>query len=118
MDESCTIYKTADFIGKRWTLIILLELSKGSGTKRYNELKKAIPGITPKILSERLKELEHEGMIKKRIDSSKFPIKCEYTLTKSGKEFFKIIQDMKKWSLKWKFNNKLCANSSCENCKL
>ena len=52
MDEDCAVYKTVDFIGKRWTLLILLELYKGENKwKRYNELKRNLMSITPKILS-------------------------------------------------------------------
>ena len=113
----CTIYKTANFIGKRWTLLILLELFKNPGVKRYSEIKSKL-AITPKILSLRLKELEKEGMINKKIDTSKFPIKCEYSLTKSGEDFIKIIKDMKKWALKWKFKNIACEKMDCRNCRL
>ena len=116
MDKNCTIYKTTDFIGKKWTLLILLELYKNE--KRYSELKKNILNITPKILSLRLKELEKEGLIVKKVDSQTFPIKCEYSLTKSGEEFIDVIQEMKKWALKWKVKNKVCKSRDCGSCKL
>lgn len=118
MDKNCTIYRTADFIGKRWTLLILLELFKGKNKKRYSELKKKLPDITSKILSKRLKELEKEELVKKRIDSTKVPIKCEYSLTESGKDFINVIKDIKKWALRWKFNNKVCESFKCENCRI
>ena len=119
MNEECTIYKTADFIGKRWTIVILLELYRGkSKTKRYSQLKENIPDITPKILSARLKELEKECLITKKIDVKSIPIKCEYKLTKSGEEFIKIIKHLKTWSLKWKVNNKVCEHANCKECKI
>jgi len=119
MEDKCTIYKTANFIGKRWTLLILLELHKGNTkTKRYSEIKNSIKEITPKILSQRLKELEKEGLISKKMDTSEFPVKCEYSLTKSGEAFIKIIQDIKKWALKWKIKNKVCEKSNCKDCDL
>lgn len=118
MNNACTIYKTADFIGKRWTLVILLEIYKGSDNwKRYSEIKKSIPGITPKILSLRLKELESEGMISKKVDKSVMPIKSEYSLTRRGVEFVKIIKSMKKWALEWKFKNKVCDGQDCRHCE-
>lgn len=117
MEESCTVYQTVDFIGKRWTMLILLELYKGrSGTRRYFELKKRVPGITPKMLSLRLKELEKEALIKKTVDSSEFPVKSTYTLTDSGKDFIKIIKGIKKWTLRWKLENRLCKNADCGKC--
>jgi DNA-binding HxlR family transcriptional regulator len=117
MDESCTVYRAADFIGKRWTVLILLELYKGrSGTRRYSELKKRIPGITPKMLSMRLRELEREGLVKKTVDASEFPVKSIYALTDSGKDFIKIIKVLKNWTLTWKLDNKLCKNAECGKC--
>ena len=119
MNNNCTIYKTADFLGKRRTLLIILEIYKGKNKKkRYSELKKDLIGITPKMLSLRLKELEKNSLIKKFVDNSKYPIKCEYALTKSGLEFIPIIQDIKKWALKHKLNNQLCTDTDCKHCKL
>ncbi len=119
MKQDCTIYKTANFIGKRWTLLILLELYKGgSNLKRYSQIKEGMEGITPKILSARLKELEKEKLINKRVDASVVPIKCEYSLTKSGEDFIKIIQDMKRWTLKWKVKSIICEKADCRECEL
>ncbi len=118
MNKECAIYKTVDFIGKKWTLLILLELYKGEKIKRYSQLKNNLPDITPKILSTRLKELEKQGLITKKIDATNFPVKCEYSLTKSGEDFINIIKDIKQWTLKWKDKNKICENLDCENCEL
>ena len=119
MYNDCIIYKTTNFIGKRWTLLILLELFRGdSNEKRYSEIKKGMPEITPKILSMRLKELESEGLVKRRVDASEVPVKCLYSLTESGDDFIKIIQDIKKWALKWKFKDKVCEKVNCEECEL
>lgn len=84
--------------------------------KRYGELKASLPGITPKILSMRLKELSNQGLIKKRVDSSSFPIRCEYSLTKSGQEFIGVIKGMKVWALKWKYKNEECKSTDCKKC--
>ena len=119
MKQDCTIYQTANFIGKKWTLLILLELYRGdSKTKRYSKLKSGLPDITPKILSARLKELEKEGLINKKIDSTTFPVKCEYSLTRSGEDFIRIIKDIKKWALRWKIKNIVCEKANCKECKL
>ena len=119
MDENCTVYKTIDYISKRWTLLILLELYKGEFYKRrYSELKKSLPDITPKILSARLKELEKHDIITRAVDASCFPIKCEYSLTKSGKDLVNIIKDIKKWALTWKIKNKVCEQLDCKDCEL
>lgn len=118
MDINCTIYKTADLIGKRWTILILLEIYKGKNKKkRFSELKKKLPGITSKILSLRLKELEKSGLIDKLKDESEFPIKCEYRLTKSGLGFISIIKEIKKWALTYDIKNPECSETECENCE-
>lgn len=118
MDKSCTVYRTANFVGKRWTLLILLELYKGrEAWKRYSQLKGRLMNVTPKILSARLRELEREKMIRRRVDASNFPIKSEYRLTAGGKEFVKIIKDIKKWSLKWKYRNRVCESRDCRTCE-
>ena len=117
MEEDCTLYQTAGFIGKRWTLLILLEIYRGKlKTRRYKELKRNIPDITPKMLSLRLKELEEEGLVEKTVDASEFPVKSSYSLTKSGKDFVRIIKGIKNWALRWKLENKLCEKADCSNC--
>jgi len=119
MDDNCTVYQTVDYISKKWTLLILLEIYKGiQGKRRYSEIKNSLPNITPKVLSARLKELESRGLITKHIDTSIFPVKCEYNLTKAGLDFISIIKDIKGWALRWKIKNELCQQLDCKECKL
>ncbi len=119
MDEDCTVYKTMEYLSKKWSLIILLEIYRGKyNQKRYSEIKNKIPNISPKILSSRLKELEKEGIINKKIDTSTFPVKCEYSLTGSGEDIINIIKNIKNWSLKWKIKNQICEEKNCKDCDL
>ncbi|MFH1668337.1 MAG: helix-turn-helix domain-containing protein [Candidatus Woesearchaeota archaeon] len=119
MNKDCTVYKTADFIGKKWTIPLILELYKGEDhSKRYSELKRDLLKITPKILSARLKELEKEELISKDVDSTTFPPRCTYSLTKSGKDFIPVIQGIKTWSLRWKDSDKVCKSTDCFKCEL
>ena len=74
--------------------------------------------ITQKILSERLKELEEEGIVTKKVDATTFPVKSEYTLTKSGLELVDIIRGIKMWALKWKIDNIPCGKQDCSVCVL
>ncbi len=115
--SDCIIFQVSDFIGKKWTLLIVLELSKGNDWKRYSQIKKAMKGITPKMLSARLKELTKEGIIEKKVNSKTTPIKSEYALTKSGKEFLDILESIKKWGIKNKDPNSKCKFKQCPNCK-
>lgn len=119
MESKCTVYKISNTIGRKWTLPILLEIYKGKDhTRRYNELKQQIPGITPKILSTRLKDLEKNKIIKKTIDAESFPVKSFYLLTESGLAFIKVIRDIKVWALKYQIKNKDCESKKCDLCEL
>jgi len=119
MDENCTVYQTLNFISKKWTLLILLELYKGGKEKkRYSEIKNKMKKITPKVLSARLKELEKQGLITRKVDASRFPVKTEYALTASGKDFIPIISEIKSWALRWKPHQELCESIDCKNCTL
>ena len=117
MDTGCAVFSASNLVGKKWTLVILLELYKGEEKwKRYHQIKGKLPQLTPKILSTRLKELEKEGVIAKRVDSSTIPIKSEYSLTKRGEEFIDIIREIKKWTLKYK-DFKHCKSTDCKQCQ-
>jgi DNA-binding HxlR family transcriptional regulator len=99
--------------------LIVLELYKGKGgPKRYSEIKKSLQGITPKMLSARLKELEKHGMIKKQVDTKTIPIKCEYSLTASGKDFVNVIKDIKTWGVRWGLGKTHCRETSCKSCDM
>jgi DNA-binding HxlR family transcriptional regulator len=119
MQEDCTVNQTVRYIARKWSLLILLELYKGTDHKRrFSELKNCLKGITQKVLSARLKELEREGLIENMVDESTFPAKSEYTLTESGLEIIDIVKDMKRWALKWKVTNIECECQDCSECVL
>jgi DNA-binding HxlR family transcriptional regulator len=119
MDENCTVYRTMAYLSKRWSMLILLELFKGQdGSKRYTELKGDLPGITPKVLSTRLKELEAEGLIRKKVDLSSFPIRSDYQLTPAGRALIDVVKNLKAWALVWKIDNEACMRMDCARCRL
>jgi DNA-binding HxlR family transcriptional regulator len=119
MQDSCTVSQTVRYLSKRWMLLIILELYKGDRyTRRFSELRDALCGITPKVLSERLKELEEEEIIIRSVDITAFPVRTEYTLTESGLEIVNIIRNIKGWALKWKIRNLPCGQQDCKVCVL
>jgi DNA-binding HxlR family transcriptional regulator len=119
MQDSCTVSQTVRYLSKRWTLLIILELYKGEGyTRRFTELRDALSGITPKVLSERLKELEEEGVLTRHVDATAFPVRAEYTLTESGLGIVDVIRVIKRWALKWKIANVPCGEQDCKVCPL
>lgn len=119
MHPDCTVYKTTQYLTKKWALLVLFELYKGDGyTRRFSELKGALDGITAKVLSQRLRELEEEGLVEKRVDAESFPVKSEYFLTEAGIGLMDVIRHLKQWALIYKIDNIDCGNQNCKDCIL
>ena len=76
-----------------------------NGIIRFNELKRLIPEISSTVLSQRLLELEREGLISKKI-YSEIPVRVEYSLTPRTKELEAILQQLNDWINKWKVYEK------------
>jgi len=94
-EKSCdTFHSMIEFIGKRWTGVIIYHLLAGS--KRYFELAEEIPGISDRLLTERLRDLETHGFVLKRT-SGPGTRKVEYELTEMGMETEEIIQAIVRW---------------------
>lgn len=104
MKEKCDVVDIWEVLGKRWSLHILKSLST-NGTVRFNELKRLIPEISSTVLSQRLLELEREGLISKKI-YSEIPVRVEYSLTSRTKELETILQQLSDWISKWKVHEK------------
>jgi DNA-binding HxlR family transcriptional regulator len=86
--KSCPIETTFKIIGKRWTVLIIREMLRG--TAQFNRFLGNIEGITPKVLTQRLRELQQFGIVRRRIVSD-YPIRVEYELTDLGKEFEPVL---------------------------
>jgi DNA-binding HxlR family transcriptional regulator len=99
-EEKCDVVDIWEVLGKRWSLHILKNLSI-NGTVRFNELKRLIPEISSTVLSQRLLELEREGLISKKI-YSEIPVRVEYSITPRTKELEAILQQLSDWISKWK----------------
>jgi DNA-binding HxlR family transcriptional regulator len=85
-------------LGKTWALLILKKLTEKDAT-RFNEIKKAIPQISNTVLSDRLHELEEEGLITKKV-YAEVPIRVEYSLTKQARDLGKILERLDGWVIK------------------
>ena len=97
---SCPITVIWQLLGKRWSLPILYAVSINE-TIRFNELKKSLPGISATVLSERLSELESQGLIIKKM-FAEIPPRVEYSLAPKTNELGNIIEDLNDWVMKWK----------------
>lgn len=86
--KSCPIETTFKIIGKRWTVLIIREMLRG--TTQFNRFLENIEGITPKVLTQRLRELQQFGIVRRRIVSD-YPIRVEYELTDLGKDFEPVL---------------------------
>jgi DNA-binding HxlR family transcriptional regulator len=96
--KSCPIETTFKIIGKRWTVLIIREMLRGH--KQFNRFMENIEGISPKVLTERLRELEHLGIVRRKI-VSEYPIKIEYSLTDLGKGFEPVLLSAASFSMKY-----------------
>ena len=95
----CPVEYTASLIANKWKIIILRELL--TGTKRYNELTRSVVGISAKVLTENLRELEKDGIINRKV-YPEVPPRVEYSLTKKGEDLKDVIETMKIFGLKYK----------------
>lgn len=91
---SCPVEAAMDVIGGKYKAQIVYELI--GGTKRYNEIQKALPQATPRMLSKQLKELEADGVINRTLYPV-VPPKTEYSLTELGQSLIPIVESLCKW---------------------
>ena len=96
--KSCPIETTFKIIGKRWTVLIIREILRGN--THFNRFMENIDGISPKVLTERLRELEQLGIIRRRI-VSEYPVKVEYSLTDLGRGFEPVLLSAASFSMKY-----------------
>lgn len=92
---SCPAQNALDVIGGRWKILILWHLFRG-GTHRFSELRRGLPGITQKMLTQQLRELESDGIIQRTV-YPQVPPKVEYSLTPRGESLKPILDAMCQW---------------------
>ena len=97
--ETCPVARTLDMIGERWTILILRDLLLG-GPRRYQDFQESLPGVAPNTLSARLKEMEANGLITRRL-YSEHPPRHDYRLTEKGKSLGPILRALRDWGRKY-----------------
>jgi len=85
-------------LGNKWTALIVKELSEGCA--RFSTLEAALPGISPRTLSQRLDEMQLCGLITKKA-FAEVPPRVEYTLTQKGKDLIPVLKSMAEWGDKY-----------------
>jgi DNA-binding HxlR family transcriptional regulator len=93
----CALDVTMNFIGGKWKTIVLWYLRKDA--KRFSVLNKEIPGITEKMLSLQLKQLEKDGIVGRKV-YAEVPPRVEYFLTEEGRTLIPLLEEMAKWGRK------------------
>ncbi|HET7418597.1 MAG TPA: helix-turn-helix domain-containing protein [Solirubrobacterales bacterium] len=88
-----------ELIGKRWTGAIVCALCERP--MRYAELRKAVPGLSDRLLSQRLRELEEEGLVERQVEAGT-PVRVIYSLTEAGQELDPVLSELKTWARRWK----------------
>jgi DNA-binding HxlR family transcriptional regulator len=95
-DVCCTAYHQAvELVGKRWTGAILFVLLDGPA--RFSEFKQLVPDLSDRLLSERMKELEGEGIVERRVIAD-MPVRVEYALTNKGEALEPAVRAPKVWA--------------------
>lgn len=88
-----------ELIGKRWTGAIVVALTEGP--LRYADIGKAVPGLSDRLLSQRLRELEEEGLVKRQVEAGA-PVRVTYCLTEAGQQLDPVLSELKAWARRWK----------------
>lgn len=91
----CCASVTMGIIGGKWKTVILYHLIESP--LRYNELRKKMEGVTERTLSLQLKQLEEDGVIKRKVYTTKPPLKVEYSLTDFGKTLISLLKSIADW---------------------
>jgi DNA-binding HxlR family transcriptional regulator len=93
------LHEAVELVGKRWTGAILAVMLQG-GTMRFSEIAQAVPALSDRLLSERMKELEARGMVERRVGGAS-PSRVEYELTSMGRDLAPALAELEAWAHRW-----------------
>lgn len=95
-DETCPRFQeTLETVGRRWTGSILMAATQGA--RRFGEYRAVIHGISDRLLSQRLKELESQGLMERTVVPST-PVQITYSLSPAGKDLIEALQPLAEWT--------------------
>jgi DNA-binding HxlR family transcriptional regulator len=96
----CPLYHEAvELIGRRWTGAIVAVLLD-HGPLRFSEIAHAVPELSDRLLSERMKELEARGVVTRQVEPGP-PVRVEYALTPMGRELRPALRELRSWAQQW-----------------
>jgi DNA-binding HxlR family transcriptional regulator len=93
------LHEAVELVGKRWTGAIVAVLLAG-GPMRFSEVAQAVPQLSDRLLSERMKELEARGVVERTVHPGS-PVRVEYALTEMGRELAPALDELKAWAHRW-----------------
>ena len=98
--RSCcsSFHRAVELVGRRWAGVIIHILTEGPG--RFAAIESRLPDITPRMLSERLRQLEAEGIVERRVLPGS-PAGVEYTLTRKGRDLARALEGIGAWARRW-----------------
>jgi DNA-binding HxlR family transcriptional regulator len=95
----CPLYHEAvELVGRRWTGAILRVLM--DGPLRFSEIAQAVPELSDRLLSERMKQLEARGIVSRRVIPGP-PVRVEYSLSRMGRELQPALSELERWANRW-----------------
>jgi len=95
----CPLYHEAvELVGRRWTGAILRVLM--DGPLRFSQIAQAVPALSDRLLSERIKELESRGVVERTVISGP-PLRVEYSLSRMGRELEPALSELERWAHRW-----------------
>jgi DNA-binding HxlR family transcriptional regulator len=96
-DAACPTRQLLDRVGTKWTTMLVLTLDRRDGELRFNELKRAMTGISQKMLTQTLRSLERDGLITRRVEPS-VPPRVFYGLTPRGTSLAQPLAQLREWA--------------------
>lgn len=94
----CPIERSVRVLDGKWTLLILRELF--DGVRRFGQLREALTGISPKTLTDRLRAMESQGVVERKV-FAEVPLRVEYSLTPLGRTLAPVIDSLQEWGTRW-----------------
>jgi len=93
----CPVQATSNVLAGKWKVLIVWHLS--FGTRRFAEIRDLLPGVTEKVLTDQLRQLEHDGVLR-RLVTETVPLRVDYILTNAGQELIPVMEAMCSWGTK------------------
>lgn len=93
-------HQAVELIGRRWTGAIVAVLLSEDDPRRFSELRAAVPGLSDRVLSQRLRELEAEALVEREVHAGP-PVRVDYGLTAKGRDLAPVVEALERWSSRW-----------------